>query len=152
MITFALTVMAAVTAAFLGNRLLFRLQDRWAVVTLIPWWEEVCKGVAIWVLPGEPILVIHLLFGLLEFGYSAWRGERFLGLVGLSVHGLVGGFSAWMLGGLVPLAEVLLLAGLLHMVINLAVLGVLFPSLGLPGLLLPFEIDPKGGGRYNEQK
>lgn len=158
MIRLLLSVLAAAAAAFLGNRLLFRLQDRWAVVTLVPWWEEVCKGLAIWALPGKPVLAIHILFGLLEFGYSTARGERFLGLLGLSVHGFVGGVSAWLLGGGMatvgpfPLVGVVLVAGLLHMAINLLVLGAVLPTLGLPGLVAHLDIDPSSGGRYNERE
>lgn len=155
-ISLVVAVLAAAAAAFLGNRLLFHLQDRWAVVTLVPWWEEACKGLAIWALPGRPVLAAHLLFGLLEFGHAAARGERYLGLVGLTVHGLVGGLSAWLLaGGLAPLGPftltgAVLAAGILHTVINLAVLGVVFPTLGLPGLISSDAIDPGHGGRYNE--
>jgi hypothetical protein len=155
MISLAVAVLTAAIAAFLGNRGLFRMQDRWAVVTLVPWWEEVCKGLAVWALPGRPLLAIHLLFGLLEFGYSAWRGERFLGLVGLTVHGFVGAVSAWLLSGSgfpgpFTLTGVVLTAVILHMLINLAVLGAVFPTLGLPGLVSRVEVDPKPGGRYNE--
>lgn len=155
MMSLAVAVLVAAAAAFFGNRLLFSLQDRRALVTLVPLWEEICKGLAIWALPDRPILAIHLLFGLLEFGYSAWRGERFLGLVGLSIHGLVGGVAAWLLGkGTDPRALVFAVAGavLLHMLLNLAVLGMVFPTLGLPGVVSHFRIDPRLGGRYNEQE
>lgn len=156
MMSLALATLLAATAALLGNRMLFGLKGRWALATLVPLWEEICKGLAVWALPGRPILAIHLLFGLLEFAYSAWRGERFLGLVGLSVHGLTGGVVAWLAGGGAPGAEALGLAvvgaGLLHMALNRAVLGMVFPTLGLPGLTLNVHVDPRPEGRYNEQE
>ncbi|MFZ5817511.1 MAG: hypothetical protein ACOY93_19785 [Bacillota bacterium] len=152
-----LVVLVTALTALLGNRLLFRLYDRWSVVTLVPWWEELCKGLALWVLPGYHALPVHLLFGLLELGYSTWRGERFLGLVGFSVHGLVGGVVGLLLGGgpepgARTLGLAVLAAGLLHMLLNLAVLGLVFPTLGLKGLSCNLHVDPGPGGRYNEHE
>lgn len=155
MMRLILAALLAATAAFLGNRCFYALRNRWVLVTLVPLGEESCKGLAIWALPDRPVLAIHLLFGLLELAYSAWRGERFLGLVGLTIHGLVGGAAAWVAGnGPEPysLIAVTLGAALLHMLLNLAVLGLVLPTLGLPGLISNFRIDHSLAGRYNEQE
>lgn len=155
MMSLILAVLLAATAAYLGNRLLFALQNQRALITLVPLWEEICKGLAVGALPGQPVLAIHLLFGLLELGYSAWRGERFLGLVGLTIHGLAGGVGAWLVvNGPAPYRLVLAVLGatLLHMLLNRVVLGLVFPTLGLPGLISNLSVDHSHAGRYNEQE
>ncbi|MFZ5822743.1 MAG: hypothetical protein ACOY94_00125 [Bacillota bacterium] len=155
MTSLILAVLLAATAAFLGNRRLIFRKSRWALVAIVPFWEETCKAMAVWALPDRPVLAVHLLFGLLELAYSAWRGERFLGLVGLTIHGLVGGGAAWLVGygpQSYSLGAVTLGAALLHMLLNLAVLGLVFPTLGLPGLISNFSVDHSHVCRYNEQE
>ena len=80
-------VVGAAGAAYLGNRLLFRLAGRQAAVAAVPWWEEACKFAATLLVPGVPMLFVHVLFGSVEFGYDWWRSANhglFLGVMSLA--------------------------------------------------------------------
>ena len=127
-----LTLVAAVTA-YLGNRLLYRSLGRQATFLTVPWWEEACKALAIAVLPGWPVLTVHLLFGFLECGYDWWRTESdgfFLGVLTLSGHGLFGGLAALIVTQFGSLWWAYVMAGLAHMLYNLAVVQLVLPTLG----------------------
>lgn len=147
MITLFLATLLAALAAWIGNQWLYRRMGRGAIIALVPWWEEICKGLAIGLLGGRGALALHLLFGLVEFGYSALRGERFLGLAGFAIHGLVGGLTGLAAHPLSP-GPAILLAGIIHTLANMAVLFLVLPTLGL---VPKGTVDPSMGGRYNEQ-
>lgn len=128
-----LTTLGAAVIAYLGNQRLFRATGKQAAFLTVPWWEEACKAVAIGLLPGVPVLTVHLLFGLLEFIYDWWRTETdgfFLGLLTLSGHGLFGGLAALIYLQLGSLWWAYVMAGLAHMLYNLAVVHLVLPTLG----------------------
>lgn len=126
-------VVGAACAAYLGNRLLFRLAGRQAAVVAVPWWEEACKFAAAYLVPGIPLLYVHVLFGAVELGYN-WRISQsnglFLGLMSLACHGLVGGVAMLVLGGTGNGWWAYLIAGLTHTLYNLSVLYMVLPTLG----------------------
>ncbi len=142
------TVLVAILAGA-GNLVLYRWKRNKAVVTLVPWWEEFCKLLAVLSLSGQPILPVHIVFGSLELGHAAWQGQRFLGLISFCIHGLTGGVAAYLAGAAGNVRGGLLFAVLgaatLHVLLNGAVVGLVFPTLGISG----DPVDPSLGGRYN---
>ena len=126
-------VVGAAGAAYLGNRLLFRLAGRQAAVAAVPWWEEACKFAATLLVPGVPMLFVHVLFGSVEFGYDWWRSANhglFLGVMSLAGHGLFGGLAMLVYNGTGNLWWAYLMAGLSHLLYNMAVLHMVLPTLG----------------------
>jgi hypothetical protein len=130
-----LAVLGAVLGAYVGNRLLFRWFGQRAAIAAVPWWEEACKLVAIVAVPGAlaPVLPVHLLFGMAEFGYDWWRNRQdgfFLGLVTFVGHGLFGGLAALIAVRQGSLWGAYVVAGLAHSLYNLAVMTLILPTLG----------------------
>lgn len=125
--------LVAAALAFLGNRWVLSRLGPGGVALAVPWWEEACKFGAAALVPAVPILYVHLLFGALELAYD-WRcGEpetRFLGLLSLSVHGLVGSVALLTLDGGLSWPAAYLAAGVTHTLCNLAVLFLVLPALG----------------------
>jgi hypothetical protein len=128
-------VLGAALGAYVGNRLLFRWLGQGAAIALVPWWEEACKLAAIVALPGAmaPLLPVHVLFGVAEFGYDWWRSRQdgfFLGLLSFVGHGLFGGLAALIAARHGSLWWGYVVAGLAHSLYNLAVLTLVLPTLG----------------------
>lgn len=137
-----LATLGAALLAYMGNWYLFRRFGQGAAVTAVPWWEEACKVAAIALAPGTPVLVVHLLFGLLECAYDVARARSdriFLGVLSLSVHGLVGGVASLVAARFDGFWWAYVIAGLLHTFYNLAVLHLVFPTLGADAYAGPEE-------------
>lgn len=122
----------AALVSYLGNRKLFAFFGASAAVTVVPWWEEGCKAVAIVLLPGSTILYVHLVFGALELLYDVVRSRGaalYVGLLSLAVHGLTGGVSAFLWNGGSGLWWAYLASGATHTTVNLLLVSLVLPAL-----------------------
>lgn len=133
-------VLGAALGAYVGNRFLFSWLGQGAAIALVPWWEEACKLAAVVALPGAmaPLLAVHVLFGMAEFGYDCWRTRQdgfFLGLLSLVAHGLFGGLAALIAARHGSLWWGYVVAGLAHSLYNVAVLTLVLPTLGTAPML-----------------
>ncbi len=93
LISVAIAVLTAVILSYLGNRRLYRTLGARAIVLGVPVWEESCKALAILVLPTSPVLLVHFLFGAVEFVLSPPVDSKLgkvLGALSLATHGLIG--------------------------------------------------------------
>lgn len=131
-ILLAASVVAA-CAAYVGNRLLLGALGRGAAVSLVPWWEEGCKMLAILLLPAMPILPLHLCFGIVEFIYDIARSRQnglFLGALSFTGHGLFGAVAALLAAQTGSFWWAYLAAAISHTLFSLAVLYLVLPTLG----------------------
>jgi len=128
-----LTAAGAAVAAYAGNLGFFRMAGRRATATWIPLWEEACKVMAAGLLPGQPVLLVHLLFGVMEFLYDWYRirGDGFfMGVLTACCHGLCGGLAALAFQYSGSLWAAYAVAALTHCAYNTAVLHLVLPALG----------------------
>jgi hypothetical protein len=129
----------AAIAAYAGNVLAFQvLGGARAAVTVVPWVEEACKLAAALMVPGTPMLLVHLLFGAVESGHDLWRGREdawFFAVLTFSGHGLFGSLAMLSLQWTGSVWWAYGMAGMAHTAYNLAVLYLVLPTLGAgPGV------------------
>lgn len=123
----------AASAAYVGNRLLLGALGRGAAVSLVPWWEEGCKMLAVVLLPAMPMLPLHLCFGLVESIYDIARSRQnglFLGALSFTGHGLFGAVAALLATQTGSLWWAYLAAAISHTLYSFAVLYFVLPTLG----------------------
>lgn len=125
-------VLMAAILSYLGNRGLYRSMGARGIVVAVPIWEESCKALATLILPGNPVVLVHLFFGAIEFALSAASGSKSgkaLGVVSLATHGLTGGLVV----SVVALGHGLWLGYLvaigLHLGLNVGVVRLVLPRL-----------------------
>jgi hypothetical protein len=129
---FALALGAAL-AAYAGNRMFYRGLGSLAAVTVVPWWEELCKLGAAALLPAVPMLFVHVVFGALECAYDIWRGRDdavFLGVISFAGHGLCGGVAMLAYDSMGSLGWAYLSGGLTHALYAAALVYAVLPTLG----------------------
>ncbi len=127
-----LATFGAAVMSYIGNRKLFQLFGESAAVTAVPWWEEGCKAVAVALIPGSPVLGVHLLFGSMELLYDLLRSRAeglYLGLLSLAAHGLAGGIAALLVGRGSGLFWAYAAAGAAHALLNVLLVSIILPVL-----------------------
>lgn len=127
-----LATFGAALLSYLGNRRLFQLFGESAAVTVVPWWEEGCKAIAVLLLSGAPVLSVHLLFGSMELLYDVLRGRvegLYLGLLSLASHGLAGGVAALLAERGSGLFWAYAAAGAAHTLVNVLLVSIILPVL-----------------------
>lgn len=122
----------AAGGAYLGNRALYHTLGRRAAVVAVPWWEEACKLAVSVMMPGLPLAPVHLVFGAVESAYNLLNSPSaglLLGCVSLVAHGLTGAAAALAAGWGFGLWGIYLVAGLVHVAVNMAVVSMVLPAL-----------------------
>lgn len=125
-------MLMAAALSYLGNRSLYRAMGARGIVVGVPVWEESCKAVMILILPGDPVALVHLLFGALEFALSASTGSKSsiaLGAVSMATHVLTGVLVATVVNLGHNLWLGYLLAIGLHLGLNASVVKLVLPGL-----------------------
>ena len=119
----------AAISAYFGNRLLCAKFGRKVASALVPWWEEACKMSVVLLVPGNPLLGVHLIFGGLEWAYDLLQGREeghLLGWLAWSGHLITGAVAALGVTYGAKLWAAYLLASATHWLFQFTVLQVVF--------------------------
>jgi len=128
----AIAVLIAAILSYLGNKGLYKAMGARGLVVGIPVWEETCKALAIWVMPGSPVLFIHLFFGAIDCALSASSGSKSgkaLGTISLVTHALTGTLVLAVIAFGQSLWIGYLMAVGLHLSLNAGVVRLLLPRI-----------------------